>query len=224
MLTEDYLLRIIHQAAQAIAGILGLQKEQRYAQALEAIDHTLQDFLGLSSDLLARLPESTLVGMLTIGDVPDTGRLLFLAEMLAMEGDLYAAQGDARESRQRYLKSLNLFLTVAGLTDPATPPDQFAKIEALAGALRPSGLPVETLVELFRYFEAAGRYAKAEDALFDLIEVGPAPAKAIELGIAFYDRLRPKTDAELAAGNLPRSEVERGLCELTAMRRRGGRP
>lgn len=223
MLREDYLLRLIRQGAQAIFGILGLQKEQRYEQALEAVDHTLQDFLGLSSGLAARLPERTLVSMLTVGDVPDTGRLLFLAEMLAMEGDLYAAQGDALQSRRRYLKSLNLFLYVASLTDLAAPPDQFARIEALVDALRSSCLTAKTLTELFRYFEAAGRYAKAEDALFDLIEAGPAPAEAIELGIAFYERLRGQTDAELVAGNLPRAEVEQGLRDLAGMRRRRGR-
>lgn len=220
MLTEDYLLRIIHQAAQAIAGILGLQKEERYAQALEAIDRTLQEFLGLSSDLVARLPEGTLVSMLTVADVPDTGRLLFLAEMLAMEGDLYAARGDAVASRRWHLKSLNLFLIVARLADPPALASQLTRIEALAAALRP--LPGSTLPELFHYFEAAGSYGKAEDALFDLIEASADPAGAVEMGIAFYERLKEKAGAELAAGNLPRPEVERGLAELSGMRYQHG--
>lgn len=220
MLREDYLLRIIRQAAQAIAHILGLTVEQRYAQALEAIDHTLQEFLGLSSELLARLPESTLLEMMSVGGVADAGRILFLAEMLAMQGDIYAAQGDEAEARRRRLKSLNLYLEVARLSEPSALADQLARIEGLAGALRPSGLPPETLAGLFHCLEATGRYAKAEDALFGLIEASPRPAAAIEEGVAFYERLRTRSDAELVAGDLPRSEVEESLAELAGMQRR----
>jgi hypothetical protein len=36
------------------------------------------------------------------------------------------------------------------------------------------------------------------------------------MGVDFYARLRQRSDADLAAGNLPRDEVEAGLAEVRA--------
>ncbi len=62
--------------------------------------------------------------------------------------------------------------------------------------------------------EAVGRYADAEDALFEAIDAAPDDSGPIDSGILFYQRLLAKDDAELEAGDLPRDEVKTGLAEL----------
>ena len=59
--------------------------------------------------------------------------------------------------------------------------------------------------------------AAAEDILFRLIEFDAEDAAVTQVGIAFYETLRGKSDAELIAGNLPRDEVESGFQEWLAL-------
>jgi hypothetical protein len=75
---------------------------------------------------------------------------------------------------------------------------------------------------LMRHYEQHGAFAKAEDALFDLLEAEPGNSDALEFGIAFYERLRGQSDMALAKGNLPRQELEAGLAELR--QRQAGSP
>src|SRR6266511_2008230 len=60
----------------------------------------------------------------------------------------------------------------------------------------------------------AGRYADAEDALFEAIDDLPADTGLVDAGIAFYQRLLALQDADLETGGLPREEVKSSLAEL----------
>ena len=68
---------------------------------------------------------------------------------------------------------------------------------------------------LMQHYERLGDFAKAEDALFAMLELQPQNQRALDFGFAFYERLRGQSDAALAAGNLPRTELEAGLGELS---------
>jgi hypothetical protein len=70
------------------------------------------------------------------------------------------------------------------------------------------------------YHEQAGRFDRAEDALFELLRVSRNAPESADLGEGFYQRLLVLSDEALALGGLPRPEVEAGLAEL---RRRAGR-
>jgi hypothetical protein len=87
-----------------------------------------------------------------------------------------------------------------------------------ATALHGSPLPLETQALLMQHYERSGEFAKAEDALFAMLEAEPGNAGLVNFGASFYKRLQGQSDAALAAGNLPRSELEAGLAEL---RKRG---
>ncbi len=63
------------------------------------------------------------------------------------------------------------------------------------------------------YCEQLGRFATAEDVLFEMLDRGDDVA---ETGPAFYDRLLAKTETELQDGDLPRNEVEDGRQLLLA--------
>jgi hypothetical protein len=79
-------------------------------------------------------------------------------------------------------------------------------------------LPLPTNRKLFQYNEKAGRYARAEDVLFEMLEGDEVPSGLIAEGIAFYHRLMAKSDDELLLGNLSREELREGLAQVEGMR------
>ncbi len=65
-----------------------------------------------------------------------------------------------------------------------------------------------------RHYEQTGQFARAEDALFAMLDGDPANSEMLEFGISFYDRLGAQSDDALSAGNLPRPELAAGRAEL----------
>ncbi|MCK6475060.1 MAG: DUF6483 family protein [Planctomycetes bacterium] len=61
---------------------------------------------------------------------------------------------------------------------------------------------------MLEYFEAAGRYQRAERLLLDLTDTND-PAMLC-LGAGFYERIALLPDEALHAGGLARADVERG--------------
>ena len=93
-------------------------------------------------------------------------------------------------------------------------PEFVPRVEAILASLSESPLPPRTHALLMRHYEQTGQFAKAEDALFSILEAAPGDAAVIDFGLAFYDRILRQSDAMLTAGNLPRAEAEQGLREL----------
>ena len=97
-------------------------------------------------------------------------------------------------------------------------PEFVPRVQIFVQALGDALLPLSTQARLMQHYETIGDFAKAEEALFSMLEAEPANTALLELGIGFFERLRSLSDASLEAGNLPRLEVESELAEL---RRRG---
>ena len=142
-----------------------------------------------------------------------------LARLFKENGDILKGQGRLEESRACYVKGLHLLLeTVAN--DPAVPRPEFVpSTEAFLIALDDSPLDFKTNAMLMRHYEHARDYAKAEDALFNMLDADPANAELLDFGIGFYQRLLRLDDETLEVGNLPRAEVNGGLAELNQRRR-----
>jgi hypothetical protein len=93
-------------------------------------------------------------------------------------------------------------------------PEFVPKVAQFVAALAGSELPVATSAVLMEHYERTGQFAKAEDALFAILDKEPDNSAAVDFGISFYERLQRQSDSRLAEGNLPRGEVEAGLKEL----------
>jgi tetratricopeptide (TPR) repeat protein len=217
---QDYFMRQVAQFVQVLLHVLGLSKKKRYQAALEAIHEAFQEVLGLSYDSASAMSEEVLVEFLTLGEMATLGRekCVMAATLFKEAGVIYAAQRDLDESYECYLKALRLLLAVLLDGDGVGLPDYAPGVGELTAALREYILPVETKAMLFRYYEQTGAYAKAEDTLFEMIEMKTNNADMVEIGVAFYERLRQQEDEILTAGNLPRDEVEAGLAELQTYR------
>ena len=181
------------------------------------IDEAFRQSLGLTSGLINSLPEETLLGILSPAGELNVELCFFVATLLKTEGDIFANLDKQDDSYYRHLKALNLFLELFLHGKSIDELDLFPNIDDLVQKLEEYELPLQTSQKLFRYYEKAGRYAKAEDVLFEVLE-GDAPTRdMVTEGIAFYQRLLAKSDDELLLGNLLRNELAEGLRQVEGM-------
>jgi hypothetical protein len=146
--------------------------------------------------------------------VGDVDKSLVLADVLTADGEWHERQGDYDVAERCFVKALTV-LTEALLRQPfGVSKDHVERIEALKGKIEQYDVPIDARLRLFRYHERAGKYADAEDDLFDLLDAAPSDESLIEAGMDFYERLLQFKDHELILGGLSRSEVEEALAEL----------
>jgi tetratricopeptide (TPR) repeat protein len=217
LLQRDWLMRQIEMAGRMLAAIIAKARSGQQLEALGMFDQAYQPLLGVGARLLPVLSDEQLLAMLNRGGLPDTDRWPVLVRLLVTEADLYAAQGDEAAAVGRYRKALML-LRELGRGDPEFDPELCAH---LADRMRAHGPEPWERIQLAELYERAGRFADAEDTLFEGLDVpgGEAVVDGEELtqaAIAFYRRLLAKDDEQLAAGNLPREEAQAGLAEVLA--------
>jgi tetratricopeptide (TPR) repeat protein len=204
-------MRQIEQVGQMLAHILGLAKGGRGDEALGLFDEAYKPLIGVGSRVVAVLDDGQLVDLLTSGSNPDLRRVAMALELLKAEADLYAGGGQAGEAALRYRRAVALAGCLAARSERLLDHDLAAGLLERAGELE---LTEGQRLAVARVLEALGRYADAEDALFELIEERPDDLEPVEQAIAFCQRLRPLEPEQLAAGGLPIEEVNATLAEL----------
>lgn len=219
MSQRDYILRIAEEFGRAVAQVVYKKQIKDYAAGQNLIDEQCKQILGVGIGFVHSMPEETLLSMLTSFGTLNTEKCWLLASLLKAEGDIYLDQGNPDNSYYSYLQSLNLFLEVLLLDATISGTDFVPALEGLLYKLREYELPTSTKLKLFQYFDQSGKYARAEDILFDMLEIGTPDRDVLALGIAFYQRLERKSDADLKAGDFSRAEVEEGLLHLKRMKR-----
>ena len=213
---EDYLMRQIQNFAHALARIMGLAKLRQYNEAIEVISQTTTQILRLDLDTIMAQSNTSLVDFLDTRYPPNEAEPLRreLVTLLREAGAIHAARGSTNHAWESYLKALDLLVQPSAGTTVARLLLDRPLVEQLLGVLDGNDMPTSTGLLVMEYFERSNDFAQAEDALFRLLEAKPATAEVISAGLAFYDRLGALSDAELAAGNLPREELAAGRREL----------
>jgi hypothetical protein len=220
VIRRDYILRMIEEFIQALARINALKKDQRWQAAAGLVDEEFQRLVGAGAQAVARLTETELLARLIRGEPTQAVRdkTLMLTALLKEAGDVAAMQERAEDSRSCYLKGLRLLLETLAQEEVFAFPEFVPRVEIFATALRGSPLPLDAQALLMQHYERSGEFAKAEDALFAMLEAEPGNTGLVEFGLSFYERLQRQSDASLAAGNLPRLELEASLAELRKRR------
>jgi hypothetical protein len=216
MIRRDYILRMIEEFAKAIARIRGFKNDQRLLEALSLTEEEFKRISGLDSESVLRLSETELLARLIQNDSEHSVReqMLFLTTLLRETGDIAVAQERLEDGRACYLKGLHLLLDSLARGEAAELPEFVPKVDEFVAALADSELPIQTSALLMEHYERTGQFARAEDALFAILDAEPDNSAAVDFGISFYERLRRQDDVRLDEGNLPRPEVEAGLKEL----------
>ncbi|HLX70427.1 MAG TPA: DUF6483 family protein [Verrucomicrobiae bacterium] len=218
MIRRDYIIRMIEEFTQALARIRGLKNDQRLGEADTLTEEEFKRVTGLDSNSVLHLSETELLAKLIQTDSGQGVRekMLMLTTLLKETGDMAVSQDHFENGRACYLKGLHLLLDSLARGEIYELPEFVPKVEEFVLALADCELPLTTRLLLMEYYERTGQFAKAEDALYAILEAEPGNLPAVEFGISFYERLQRQSDIRLEEGNLPRSEVEAGLKELSA--------
>ena len=221
MIRRDYILQMIEEFARALARISLLRSEQRGDEAADALDEEFKRLVGEGPEAVARLSETELLARLMQGGPTQAVRekTLMLTTLLKEAGDLAVAQDRAEAGRECYLKALHLLLDALSRGEVCECPEFVPKVEMLKEALAGTHLPARTDARLMQHYERNGEFAKAEDALFGMLDADPDNDAIADFGIGFYQRVFAQNDATLNEGNLPRTEAEEGLTELERRRK-----
>lgn len=215
MIREDYLIGWIKRYLHWLAEIAGLIRSADYVAAARRADLALRELLGLGADSVGSLTDGELLARLAVDDPPLVVRdkALLLAALLTALGRTAAAQNDPDRARDCWLKALQVALGVSLQGGGAWP--EFAPTPpTLLELLGPTALPPRTEAALLLYHEHRGEFARAEDALFRFLDTTGNAPEALEIGRAFYHRLRALSEEALTLGGLSRAEVEDGLAAL----------
>jgi tetratricopeptide (TPR) repeat protein len=204
-------MRQIEQVGRMLAAIMGLAKAGRGDEALGMFDEAYKPLIGVGSRVVAVLDDGQLVDLLTSGSNPDLRRVALALELLKAEADLYQGAGQPGEAALRYRRALALAGCLAARSERLLDQRLAGELLDRAGELELSA--VQRLATA-RVLEALGRYADAEDALFELIDERPLDPGPVEEAIAFCQRLRPLEPERLVAGGLSPAEVNDTLAEL----------
>jgi tetratricopeptide (TPR) repeat protein len=208
MYRRDYLLRLMEQMNEAAGTMLGLKRQGKPLEALQTAEEMWKRLLGMNAKLFHSLPEEEIVSLLTHQGIVQTEKLLIAARLLKEEGDAYETLGENEPAYRRRLKALQLMLAADHYGAGTEWIDYPAELDDVLANLRGYRLPPGTLRRLWHYLEQRGRYAAAEDRLYELLEAEPEAAGE---GVKFYERLLGLEDSRLEAGNLPREEVLDGM-------------
>jgi hypothetical protein len=221
MLRRDYLLRMIQQAAEALARIDRLKRDRRWENAGEAVDAELEQLVGVDARTVSQLSQTELLARVIRGEstLAVKEKTLFVSALLKQAGDVAVEQDKVEEGRACYIKGLQLLLDALSEPDVREFPEFTPRVELFTIALSEAPLPMQTAGSLMQHYERTGQFAKAEDALFSMIELHPDNPELLDFGVAFCKRLLTKPDDALVVGNLPRDEVECSLNELSEKRK-----
>jgi hypothetical protein len=211
MIERDYIMRMIQVLTAALARIVFLKKAKDFPRALLEIQTTGRTLLGVDRTLLRHLSPSQLMEIFGSDFTVAAPKSYVLGILLAEEADVHHLMGEQDEADQCHLKSLCLLIDTLLKSGEPIEPEHPARIDEVIRKLDGATLPPDVQARVFRYLEWMGRFDKAENMLYEVLEHDPGFK---EEGLGFYRRLLQKSDSDLQAGNLPRNEVEEGLEHL----------
>jgi hypothetical protein len=225
MIQRDYILRMIEEFRRVVEVIMAYRSEGHWQEVVETVDEQFRRLLGVSATEAIHLSETDLAARLMRGEATQVVRdkMLFLIRLFKEAGDAAVAQDRLDEGHNLLFKGLELRVGTYWGEEPSEHADFALPVEAFTGALAGTMIPPRIQAMLMHHYERMGAFAKAEDALYALLEAAPDNLDVVDWGITFYERLQGRSDDALVAGNLPRSEVEAGLNELKSRKAECGR-
>lgn len=212
MIRSDYIMRMIEQIVQALAKIIFNKKAGNLAEAEINLENAFNNIIGLNSLLVGTLSSQDIITLLRINKDKQTAavKCLFTAKLLKEKAELDALNKKNTGYEPDHHKILDLFLYGIINNDNANIDVSiyYDDVNEIAQIIN-SELSPETRFELFRFYDIAGKYDKAENELFRLKDLNYPDI--ITAGTTFYKKLENTSDEFLLKGNLSREEVISGF-------------
>jgi len=211
MLTEDYFMRMINQMLAVLTKIIGLKDAGQYQEAQQIINQSLEQLLGMPSDLLKQMDDSSVMNILTTQGELVSDRLYMVANLYELEGSILTDQNRISEAHLDYLRALTFYLEIALKGEIQYSSEQNDKIEHLQLKLSEQVLTVDTYYRLFDYYEQLGKYNLVDNQISILLLAHEDPSEILPGLIIYYEELLEKNDQELSAGGISRVRVQAQL-------------
>ena len=215
MLSEDRFLLMFNLALTGLLNAVGLRTAKRYQEAMDVIQKTLEEFLGLDIDVLNQVDDTSLLDSMRQEGELDLERVAMAADLFREAGILYTIQNRDLEAQINKMRALYYYLEVVLNSEGEIPEELCGKIEGLYAALGIKQVSIETQLSLYYYFDRQGSYREAQTALNELLLNDQFQEEMFEEGLEFYERLLGKSNQELEAGRITRGEVEEEVRRLS---------
>ena len=120
------------------------------------------------------------------------------------------------ESFYYYLKSLNYVLYLVNNCDNFEVNDYVKSVNLSYSKIKDYVIPFETKKMLIEYLKIRGKYAEAENIIYELLNEGNQEDYIIMIdkGVKFYESILNVPEENLIIGGLPKEEVIEGLENL----------
>jgi len=218
MFQKDYIKRSFSFIQATLARLRGVALEGDAEVAREEITDAYSRVFGIPLSLLSLSPVSDIVDLLSTNEGDDAERILSLAELLKMDGEIYQKEGAVEEAQWRFDLSLELLIaSVEVLNQPAADKilDPFEPIVRFSIQNQTS---LEILAALYALYREDGNYGLAKDLIVAFTETDGGKSEGIDEGTAFLLDLHSRSDDELERGNITRLDIEEALETLEALR------
>jgi tetratricopeptide (TPR) repeat protein len=217
MIRRDYIVQMVEEFVRAIMRIRGLRRDEKWQEADREIENEIKRLFGKEMGTLESISETEMLARLIESDSAAAvkEKVFILTTLLKEMGDAAGSRGETARARALYLKSLHLLLDSLNRGEAVDPPEYVPRLELFLNLLADDDLPLHTYALLMQYYERIGNFAKAEDALYEMLDAQPDSPELVQFGVSFYHRLLSRNDLQLEAGSLPREEVEAGLSKLS---------
>jgi hypothetical protein len=188
MFTEDYLMRMINQALAALMIAIGLRKAGKYSEALQGIQQSIEQLMGLPVSMIDQMDDASVLSMLTASGQMDIGRLAVLSDLYQEQGANFFKLNQPVPGIFAYMRALRFILEVVLAEDGFISPENMHKIIALVQKLDQDPLAIDTQLALADY------YRRLLDQDDQTLLAGGASRKHIEQALA---RLQDQIDSTL---------------------------
>lgn len=209
---NDYILRLIESIMTFLGEVCGLKKIGKILEARELLKSTYVSYFGIKESTIKSLSFENLLHMLSYEKSLDPNMYYLLGKLIKEDALIYTAQEDLNSAIDYFEKSLRFHLHALKVNkeDLAYEEDLRKDIEEILEYTDDYELSYETNKDIFLFLLNEGKYDKAEDMLYNLLDQSENSQSSIEMGVAFYEELLVKSEEELEKGNLPMSEVIEG--------------
>lgn len=184
-------------------------------KAFQIINNKMKEMVGIDIDTVNTVSFETIKGMINVGFENSADKYIALGMLLKFQGYLCKSQQDISKEIFYYLISISAFNEGFKYDDTYINNYKSSIIEII-DEIQKYELSMEESKEIFVAYELLGKYDKAEDVLYEMINKAKAKdkEKMKKLGIDFYNRLLNKNEDDLIKGNLPIEEVKESLKDL----------
>jgi hypothetical protein len=214
MIHKDYIMRLLNQFARGMAQILAKRALGDHPGALDEVADVLHELFGLQPRFFHQLSEFELKTLVKSGGRFNAEKAFMMAELLREYAEISEETDGADQDLvvPLFLNSARLYVDAFEASEKIRTGEFKAPFHRLCERLEDFELPADLLQRLMGCHQTLGAFSMAEDVLYRLMDIDEG--RGIKAGLSFYEGLLERTDEDLEEGDLPRNEVEEGLCTV----------